>query len=214
MIQQAEKMQQLVLAEAERKAAKLIEAARQEAAAAVKKAEEQAGKERDAVLERARRAAADRCRAIRAGAGTEVRRQWLSRRETAFETLFGKARASLESLPPEEKRAAVLALAVEALAQLGPVPARLLVSPGLASFLPESALDNVRQLLPAAHAGLPLTLAVDATMDDGVAAVAVDGRRRVDNTWAVRLQRQRDAFRSLASARLPAAVKDGPLLKR
>lgn len=214
MIQQAEKMQQLVLADAERKAARLIEAARQETAAAVKKAEDQVAKEREAVLERARRAAVDRCRAIRAGAGTEVRRQWLSRREAAFENLFSKAQAGMAALPPEEKRAAVLALAVEALMQLGPVPARLLVSGSLAAFLPESALGNVRQLLPAAHAGLPLTLVVDAAMDDGVAAVAADGRRRVDNTWAVRLQRQRDAFRSLAAARLPAAVKDGPLLKR
>jgi vacuolar-type H+-ATPase subunit E/Vma4 len=207
-------MQQLVLAEAERKAARLIETARQETAAALKKAEDQAAKERETVLERARRAAADRCRAIRAGAATEVRRQWLSRRETAFEAMFRKAQSSMAALPPEEKRAAVLALAVEALAQLGPVPARLLVSASLAAFLPESALDNVRQLLPAAHAGLPLTFAVDAAMDDGVAAVSADGRRRVDNTWAVRLQRQREAFRSLAAARLPAAVKDGPLMKR
>jgi vacuolar-type H+-ATPase subunit E/Vma4 len=214
MIQQAEKMQQLVLADAERKAAKLIETARQETAAAVKKAEDQAIKEREAVLEKARRTATDRCRAIRAGAGTEIRRQWLSRRETVFETLFNKAQAGMALLPPEEKRAAVQALAVEALLQLGPVPARLLVSSSLEPFLSAAVLDNVRQLLPAAHAGVPLTLVVDATMDEGVAAVAADGRRRVDNTWIVRLQRQREAFRSLASARLPAVVKDGPLVKR
>ena len=214
MTQQAEKMQQLILAEAERKAARLVDAARHEAEAALKKAEEQAGKEREAVLDKARRTATERCRAIRAGAGTEIRRQWLSRRETVFETLFSKAQAGMGLLPPEEKRAAVLALAVEALAQLGPVPARLLVSASLAPFLPDSALDQVRQLLPAAHAGMPLTLVVEPAMDDGVAAVAADGRRRVDNTWAVRLQRQREAFRSLASARLPAVVKDGPLVKR
>lgn len=209
-----EKMRQSIVTEARAEAERLLAAARRDAERGVKEAEAKAMQAREAALAAAGRTAAERRASIMAGVQSEIRRRWLEHREEIFQTAFDRALAGIAALPAAEKLASLQALAAEALAQIGPMPATLNVPAAYAGRCDDAWLAGVRSKLGPEFAGVELRVAYGERQEDGVSAVSAAGRRRVDNTYRIRLERCSEEFRALLVSNLPETLRNGPQVRR
>ena len=209
-----EKMRQSLLAEAKAEAERLLAAARRDAESVVAEAEAKALQGRTSALAAAERAAAERRGSIMAGVQSEIRRRWLEHREEIFQKAFDRALASVAAVPFEEKLASLQALAAEALLQIGPMPATISLPAAYQGRCGEGWLAGVRAKLGPEFAAVALQVVYDDRQDDGVVALAPEGRRRVDNTYRVRLERCAEEFRARLVSNLPETLRNGPQVRR
>ncbi len=186
MNQQEQKLRDEILNDARRKAERALARAERDAAKARDEAAEEQRAEREQALERARQRADIRSRAILVTVDQEVRRQRLLAREAILERCLDQALETACSLPPEDARRSLAELLDEALAALGPGPAKVRARPADAAVL-ASAISDAAQV----------TVTDDERLGAGLVAESPDGLRQFDNTYATRRERLRERLRTL-----------------
>lgn len=184
MRQDAERKTQRIIQRAERDAAKMLEAVRDEMAAL--KAER---------LAAARHTAEERVRAIRAGIEQERRRSLLLDREMVIGRVIGEATKQVASPPAGQPREALARLLREAVGELACQEAEIRCAPRDVALVEELAES----------AKLAATVVADAAVAGGLMVECEGGRRVFDNTYAGRLARKMHDVRAVAYSRL----KDG-----
>jgi V/A-type H+-transporting ATPase subunit E len=104
----SEKLKEKILSEAGGEAEQLLSAAKQRAAQAVTRGEQQAESKRKALLEQARLQAEERRRRARTIAGLEARKAILAAKEEMIEETFSKALIRLQRLPAKDYQEIIL----------------------------------------------------------------------------------------------------------
>jgi len=182
--------------EAARKVTRVIDRARRDAEKALdeaRKRHERRGKEQ---LAAAARTAAEKCRAITASIGHEMRKRWLRRREEVLDSVFAKVLEQVRSGEGFDEREALRQLAVEAVAALGTGTIRLRVAPDAAARFDAAAVAGIcKAAQPQAAGNLQVEIVADPAISGGLIAERADGKRRFDNTYTTRMVRLKPEFR-------------------
>ena len=197
MNEQEQKLREEILADAQRKADRLVKRARRDADKAVRDVKKKHEKTRQQRLEEAEHTARGRERSILAGIQHELRRRWLERRETVLHTVLQEALEKARRGDGIDPRRSLCQLLTEALAQIGEDSLTVRLRPDQQELLEPADLERAaRQAWDGKSAGDRLRREKKAGMDAGVIVETRNGHRRCDNTYAARLHRLRDALRA------------------
>lgn len=210
MESQEERLREEILADAKRRADKIVARARSDGEAGAARARRANERRRKAALAEAQASGERKRRNILQGVETEKRRMWLQRREECIDDLLAAVRARAEGLAAgsPERAAALAALAEEALASVGPAPQlRIAVNPV------DTALVTASWLKERGAGEAACVVEGDARIGGGIRVSTPDGRLFYDNTFAARLTRMRERFRTELAETVPEAVLNPPLGK-
>lgn len=189
MPEQADKIQQEILADAERKADRTLKRAKREAdklRSAANKENEELRKRR---LEEANREAEEKERAVMARLPHEERRIRLLKQEEVFQEVFDEALRQLEAGEAEiDADASIAALLDEALEAMPDAPLVATVNPKHENALRQAVEHGARQR--------QIELATSHAAGTGVRVATTDGRIQYDNTIRARFEREKQNLRS------------------
>jgi vacuolar-type H+-ATPase subunit E/Vma4 len=195
--EQEQKLQQEILSDAQRRAARVIERAKRDAEKAVKAAQRRREKSREARLRDAEHIAEERCRVVTANIEHEKRRQWLLLREQQLEGAFGGALAEVEGGTAVDRAESLRQLAMEAAAAIGSNELVLRVRPEDRAVFSQDVLAQVADKAQRGADGAPsVRVEEDEQIRGGVIVLTADGRKCYDNTYAARLRRMKRDLRA------------------
>lgn len=198
---QEDKLRQEILADAKKRADRIIARANSDAGYAEKRAAATNAKLREDRLAAAKATGETRHRNIIQGLWGEKRQMWLRAREESLDAFFLEIRKAAEALPDADPRReqSLAALAAEAGASLQ--------APELvAAINPRDARIVTPEWLRRQCPGTAFTVAPDAAIDGGIRLSTPDGRECYDNTYAGRLHRLHASFREAIAHALPATA--------
>lgn len=186
-------LREIVMAEAQSQAQKILDEARAQAAKVRRQAESEAEEQRRGILQDARAKAAAWRADAQATARVEAQKLKLRRREKLLEQVFAQAGEQLPGLPARADYSELIFSLVREAVQGLPGAATLLVRADAATehLFSIAKLESLgRALGVELRAGEPLDSRV------GVLVTTEDGRRIYDNTLAARLERLRALLRA------------------
>jgi len=205
------KLSDEVMADAGRKADRRRRSAKRDAEKIVEEARARAEKEAARVRQDAERRAERRSRLILAGVGQEIRRRRLLRQAAAIEERIQAAFDRAAGLAADDRRDALITLAVAGIEQMDHDAFRLRVSAGDRDVLDDAFIAAVRDRL-ASDGREPPEIEVDeesAAIAGGVIAVASDGAQMVDNSLEARRRRLAPHLRQMLAGMLFPGQSEG-----
>lgn len=211
MTESIEKMRQAVLADAEKKAQRLLRNVQNEVDKNLKETEAQALKRRQEQLEKHQQKLDEQYKAIINHADIEIKRLWLNKRETIFRQVLQQSLQQIQTQPVERRRQSILVLITEGLTQFSPQTAVCLtMDKQSAALFGANPLAEIQRLLPTQTASYSLSLVIDETQDSGVILTSADGRQQIDNRYNSILNHNETAFRIYTSQALSDIINQGP----
>ena len=208
MESQEERLREEILADAKRRADKILARARSDGESAAARARRANERRRKSALAEAQASGEQKRRNILQGVETEKRRMWLQRREECIDEVLAAVRARAEGLEAgsPERAAALAALAEEAFASVGAAAQlRVAVNPA------DAALATPTWLRERGAGAAECAVEADPRIGGGIRVATPDGRLFYDNTFAARLKRLRERFRTELAETVPDAVLNPPL---
>lgn len=194
----AEKLKEKILSEAGGEADQLLNAAKQRAAQAVARGEQQAETKRTALREQARLQAEERRRRARTIAGLEARKAILAAKEEMIEETFSKALARLQRLPAKDYQEIILPMLLAA-AQSG--NEEIIISPDdYERFTPEFLAKVNKELASRGKQG-NLKLAAETRHLQG-GFVLRAGELEINSSFEALLRMQREQLEPEVAAAL------------
>ena len=195
---QEDKLQAEILSDAKTRAERIIARANNDADKALKQAAEEIERNRQERLAEAAAEAEMKCRSILVDIQQETRRRWLLASESCLAGFLREALAAVERSDGIDRARSLTLLAREALAAIGPGDCEVVVGPAdAAQATPEWLVAQARELFGADDASR-YTVRTAPALRGGLIISSADGRRRFDNSYAVRLKRLWEELRSLA----------------
>lgn len=211
MTESIEKMRRAVLADAEKKAQRLIRNVQNEVDKNLKETETQALKRRQEQVEKHQQKLDEQYKAIVNHADIEIKRLWLNKREEIFRQALQQSLQQIQTLSPERRKNSLLVLISEGLTQFSTQTAVCLTIDGQsAKLFGSNPLAEIQRLLPKQTEHHTLTLSIDETQDLGVILTSADGRQQIDNRYIAILTHNETAFRIYTSQALNDIVNQGP----
>ncbi len=196
MQDQEARLRQEILEDAERKAARVVKRARQDADKLREDMRRDQEKRREARLSETGREADQKACAIRASIDLEISRHALARREQVLEAIFADAMAVLASGGDLDRQRSLAGLLKEAAGAMASPHVVVTVASEDASVLAEQEIREAVHQAGAAVAGPEsVSVTVDSGHNRGVLLASADGRERFDNTYAGRLRRMKNPLR-------------------
>jgi vacuolar-type H+-ATPase subunit E/Vma4 len=193
-----------ILADATRKAERTVKRANAEAdrirRAALDDVRQQAETIENAGAEQARRTLEQATN----GLPLELRIYELKARDRYVQEVFDRVLADFAEADGDARREAITRLAVEAVAAVGGSEVHVQLEPADAAWADAAWLNEVsRRVAAAGGTATAVKMAAPSrSARGGVIAASPDGRVRMNNTLAARLERNRDALRSEAAEAL------------
>ncbi len=184
----AEKLKEKIIAEAEAQAQRVLQEARQRAAAIVARGEKEGAARRDSLIAQAREQAEEKKRRALTIAELEARKQILAAKEELIEDTFNQALARLQSLERREYQELLFPMILAA-AQHG--DEEIIVSPGRQDCFDGPFLDRLNEALRRQGKKGQLTLAAETRPLQG-GFVLRAGEVEINNSFDSLLRMQRD----------------------
>ena len=196
-----DRLQQEILADAQRKAARTIERAERDAGKSTRTVQRRHDRVRTARLNVVQHQADERRLAITASIEHETRRRWLLARERELDEFFDRTLEGLEHGIGVDTHESLRQLTEEALSAIGAGDLVLRVRPDDVGVFTEQLLsDLARQVGLETQDGVRVRVEPDASMRPGVVLTTADGRKTFDNTYAIRLRRLKPRLRGAVIA--------------
>ncbi|NMA20902.1 MAG: hypothetical protein GX927_10030 [Lentisphaerae bacterium] len=198
MDSQEQRLQQEIIADAQKKAERIRAKALTEKERLQQKCDQEIAARRQERLEEVEAEIAQQARNLQNSLGMEKRKRWLRKREESIQELFAQTQKQAEECAGSQRGESLAALAEEALTALHSGDYLVEFAPQDASLI---TLDWLKQraqnaLADAAH-DCRFELKPSAAVKGGIRFLARDQSRLFDNTFATRMQLLQDKMRSL-----------------
>lgn len=202
MNSQEQRLQQEIIADAQKKAERILAKAQADRERALKRMQKDLDARREERLAEVEREIAAHERHLRNGLSMERRRRWLAMREQSIQKLFAETLQQAEDSSGKLREESLCFLAEEALAQLGPGTYKVNFAPCDAHLVNEAWLqERSKQALGEEGGDCRFELVPDAELKAGIRFEAADQSRIFDNTLPGRLKLLQSELRNiLASA--------------
>ncbi len=202
---QEEKLRQEILADAKKRADRIIARAKSDAANAEKAAAAANEKLRQERLAAAQEESDVRHRSIIQGLWSEKRKLWLVAREECLDALFAEVRQEAVAIPVDDPRhgQSLARLIAEGIASVDAPEVVLQVTEADAKLVTPAWLQKN---LPEEFAAVKISVQCDKAIRGGVKISSADGRRNFDNTYGGRLHRLHESFREEIARALPSSA--------
>lgn len=198
MDSQEQRLQQEILADAQKKAEHVRAKALTEKERMLKKFQQELAAQRQERLTEVEAEIAQQTRNIQNSLGMEKRKRWLRNREEKIQRLFSETRAQAEQSLGSEREQSLVLLTEEALAALagGEYTVQFAFRDAeliTLDWLTQRSLNALGEQAKTCH----FELQPSADIEGGIRFVARDHSRSFDNTYAARLKLLKDKLRSL-----------------
>lgn len=194
---QENKLRDEILGDAKIKAERLITRARNEAAKIVDAAKRDAAAKKKERMAEVEAEMNSKCRSIAMGVETQLRRHWLAAREEKLEAMLERAVKQAESMTGAEHARSMELLAQEAIVSIGNGHLLAYFPQQDATLVTEQWLNQIAQKANVQDVSFELHPTADAPA--GIRFITDDGHKEFDNTYASRLLKMKDSIRILLS---------------
>lgn len=200
---QEERLQQEIIADAKKKAERILARAQADRERALKKMHKDLEAKRQERLDEVEREIAAYERHLRNGLSMERRRRWLAKREESIQKLFAETLRLAEESSGKTREESLRVLAEEALAQLGPGAYRVVFAPGDSGLVNEAWLrERSKNALGKEAEACRFELSADQALKAGIRFEAADQSRSFDNSLSSRLKLLQNELRNMLAEKV------------